>query len=74
MKKEAENIRNCEEIKVEIDSMWNVKTKRTPPKTGADRTISQSLRTYLEITAYRSYRKQKTAVLGKAHKLRKALM
>jgi len=63
-------------IIIEIQRMWNVKAKVIPIIIEATGTISQSLRQslsnipgQLEIKG-----KQKTATLGTAHTLRKALM
>jgi hypothetical protein len=36
LKKEAEEILKYEELTIEIECLWNVKTKLMPLKTGAD--------------------------------------
>jgi len=75
-KKEAGKILNYKELKIELQRMWNVKTKVIPVITGATGTISRSFRKYVsnipgkhEVTEL-----QKTAILGAAHILRKVLM
>jgi hypothetical protein len=56
--------------------MWNVKTKVRPVITGATGTISKSFRKYLSSIPGKHDIKElhKTAILGTAHILRKALM
>jgi hypothetical protein len=56
--------------------MWNVKTRVIPVITGATGTISKSFRKYASnIPGNHEVRElQKTAILGTAHVLRKALM
>jgi hypothetical protein len=39
IKKETEKILKCEELTIEIQRMWNVKTKAIPVKIGATETI-----------------------------------
>jgi hypothetical protein len=63
------------EYTIEIQRMWNVKTKVIPVIIGATGTISKSFRKYLsnipgnhEVKAL-----QKTTILGTAHILRKVL-
>jgi hypothetical protein len=62
IKKEAEKILKYEDLTIEIQRMWNVKTKVIPVIIGATGTISKSFRKYVsniqEITKLRSYRKQ----------------
>jgi len=55
--------------------MWNVKAKVIPVIIGVTGTISQSLRQYLSnVTGKHEMKEmQKTAVLGTAHVLRRAL-
>jgi hypothetical protein len=62
IKKDAEKILKYKDLIIEIQRMWNVKTKVTPVTTGATGTISKSFRKHLssvpESTASRNYRKQ----------------
>ena len=61
---------------MEIQRMWNVKTKVISVITGATGTISKSFRKYVSnIPGKREVKElQKTAILGTAHILRKVLM
>jgi hypothetical protein len=56
--------------------MWNVKTKVTPVIIGAMGTISKSFRQYLSSIPGKHdiTERQKTAILGTAHILRKVVM
>jgi hypothetical protein len=65
-----------QQLIIEIQRMWNVKTKVTPVIIGATGTISKSFRKYLSsITGKHDIKElQKTAVLGTAHILREVLM
>jgi hypothetical protein len=76
IKKEAEKILKYKDLVIEIQRMWNVKTKVTPLIIGATGTISKSLRKYLSSIPGKHNIKelQKTAILGTAHTLRKVLM
>jgi hypothetical protein len=76
IKKEAENILKYKDPTIEIQSTWNVKTKVTPVTIGATGTISKSFRKYLNSIPgkHNIKERQKTAILGTAHTLRKALM
>jgi len=47
IKKEAENILKYKDLTVEIQRMWNVKTKVIPVIIGATGTISKSFRKYV---------------------------
>jgi len=76
IKKEAEKILKYKGLTIEIQRMWNVKSKVIPVIIGATGTISKSFRKYVsnipgkhEVTKL-----QKTAILGTAHILRKVLM
>ena len=76
IKKEAENILKYKDLTIEIQHMWNVKTKVITVIIGATGTISKAFRKYvsnipgnLEVKEL-----QKTAILGTAHILRKVLM
>jgi len=63
-------------IIIEIQRMWNVKTKVMPVIIGATGTISKSCRKYMINTPGKHEVKelQKTATLGTAHILRKVLL
>jgi hypothetical protein len=76
IKREAEKILKYKDIIIEIQRIWNVKTKVMPVKIGATGTISKSVRKYLSSIPGRHDIKelQKTATLGTAHILRKVLM
>jgi hypothetical protein len=60
---------------MEIQCMWNVKTRVIPVIIGATGTISKSSRKYVSnITGNNEVRElQKTAILGTAHILEKVL-
>jgi hypothetical protein len=75
IKKEAEKILNYKDLTIEIQRMWNVKTKVIPVIIGATGTISESFRNYVsKIPRNREVKEpQKTAILGTAHILRKVL-
>jgi hypothetical protein len=75
IKKEAEKILKYQDLTIEIQSMWNVKTRVVPVIIEATGTISESFRKYVsnipenhEVKAL-----QKTAILSTAHILRKVL-
>jgi hypothetical protein len=75
IKKEAEKIPKYKDLRIEIQSMWNIKTKVIKVIIGATGTISKLFRKYVsnipgnhEVTEL-----QKTAILGTAHILRKVL-
>jgi hypothetical protein len=63
-------------IIIEIQRMWNVKTKAIPVIIVASGTISKSFRKYVSNIPGKHEVKelQKTAILGTAHILRKVLM
>ena len=78
IKKEVEKILKYKDLTIEIQRMWNVKTKVIPVIpviTGATGTISKSFRKYVSNIPGKHEVKelQKTAVLGTAHILRKVL-
>ena len=75
-KKETEKILKYKDLTIEIQHMWNVKTKVIPVIIGATRTISKSFRKYVSNIPGKHEVKelQKTAILGTAHILRKVLM
>jgi hypothetical protein len=64
------------DLTIEIQRMWNVKTRVIPVIIGETGTISKSLRKYVStIPGNHDVRElQKTAILGTAHRLRKVLM
>ena len=76
IKKEAEKILKHKDLTIEIQRMWNVKTKMISVITGATGTISKSFRKYVSnIPGKREVKElQKTAILDTAHILRKELM
>ena len=76
LKKETEKIVKYKDLTIEIQRMWNVKTKVIPVITGATGTISKSFRKYVSNIpgTHEVNELQKTAILGTAHTLRKALM
>ena len=76
IKKEAEKILEYKDLTIEIERMWNVKTKVIPVTTGATGTISKSFRKYVSNLPGKHEVKeiQKTAILGTEHILRKVLM
>jgi hypothetical protein len=75
IKKEAHKILKYIDLTIEIQRMWNVKTKVIPVIIGATGTISKSFRKYVSnIPGNKEVKKlQKTAILGTAHILRKVL-
>jgi len=76
IKKETEKIVKYKDLTIEIQRMWNVKTKVIPVITGATGTISKSFRKYVSNIPGKHEVKelQKTVTLGTAHILRKVLM
>jgi len=76
IKKEAEKILKYKDLTIEIQRMWNLKTKIIPVIIGATGTISKSFRKYASnIPGKHDVKElQKTAILGTAHILRKVLM
>jgi len=76
IQKEAEKILKYKDLTIEIQRMWNVKTKVIPVIIGATGTISKSFRKYVSNIPGKHEVKelQKTATLGTAHILRKVLM
>jgi hypothetical protein len=76
IKKEGKKILKYKHLIIEIQRMWNVKTKVTPVIIGATGTISKSFRKYLSSIPGKHDIKelQKTAILGTAHTLREVLM
>ena len=76
IKKEAEKILKYKVLTIEIQRMWNIKTKVIPVIIGATGTISKSFRKYVSnIPGNHEVKElQKRAILGIAHILRKVLM
>ena len=76
IKKEAEKILKYKNITIEIQRMWNVKTKVIPVIIGATGTISKTFRKYVSnIPGNHEVKElQKTAILDTAHILRKVLV
>ena len=74
-KKEAEKILKYKDLTIEIQRMWNVKTKVIPVIIGATETIPKSFVNYVSnIPGNHEVKElQKTAILGTAHILRKVL-
>jgi hypothetical protein len=75
IKKEAEKILKYKDLTIEIQCMWNVKSKVIPAIIGATGTISKSFRKYVSnIPGNHEVKKlQKTDILDTAHILRKVL-
>jgi hypothetical protein len=75
IKKEVEKILKYKDLTIEIQCMWNVKTKAIPIIRGATGTISKSFRKYVSNIPGKHEVKelQKTAILGTANILRKVL-
>jgi len=75
IKKEAEKIL-YKDLTIEIQRMWNVKTKVIPVIMGATGTILKSFRKYVSNIPGKHEVKelQKTAILGTAHVLRELLL
>ena len=71
IKKEAEKILIYKDLTIEIQRMWNVKTKVIPVIRGATGTVSKSFRKYISNIPGKHEVKelQKTAILGTAHTL-----
>jgi len=69
IKKEAEKILKYKDLTIEIQWMWNVKTKVIPVIVSANETISKSFRKYVSnIPGNHEVKElQKTAILGTAH-------
>jgi hypothetical protein len=76
IKKEAQNFLKYKDLIIEIQCMWNVKTKVMQVIIGATGTISKSFTKYLSSISGKHDIKelQKTAILGTAHILWKVLM
>jgi hypothetical protein len=69
IKKEAEKVLKYKDLTIEIQRMWNVKTKVIPVIIGATGTISKSFRKYVSNIPGKHEVKElhKIATLGTAH-------
>jgi len=76
IKKETEKILKYKDLTIEIQHMWNVKTKVIPIIIGATGTISKSFRKYVSNIPGKYVVKelQKRAILGTAHILWKVIV
>ena len=76
IKNEAEKILKYKDLTIEIQRMWNVKTKVIPVIKGVTGAISKSFRKYVSNIPGKQEVKelQKTAILGTAHILREVIM
>jgi len=76
IKKEADKILKYKDLTIEIQRMWNVKTKVIPVIVGTTAAISKSFRQYVSNIPGKHKLKelQKTAILGTAQILRKLRM
>jgi hypothetical protein len=76
IQKEAKKFLKYKDLTIEIQRMWNVKTRVIPVIIAATRTISKSFRKYVSTIPGNHEVKelQKTAILSTAHILRKVLM
>jgi hypothetical protein len=76
IKKEAEKILKYKDLTIDIQRMWNVKTKVIPVIIGATGTISKSFRKYVSNIPGKHEVKElkKTAILGTAQTLWTVLM
>jgi hypothetical protein len=76
IQKEAEKMLKYKDLTIEIQRMWNVKTRVIPVIIGTTTIISKSFRKYVStIPGNHGVKElQKTAILGTAHILRKVLM
>jgi hypothetical protein len=66
IKKEAKKIPKYKDLAIEIQRMWNIKTKAIPVIIGATGTISESFRKYVSNIRGKHEVKelQKTSILG----------
>jgi hypothetical protein len=76
IKKGAKKIVKYKDLIIEIQHMWNVKTKVMPVIIGATETISKSFRKYLSSVPGKQNIKglRRTPILGTAYILQKVLM
>jgi hypothetical protein len=75
IKKEAKKILKYKDLTIEIQHMWNEKTKLIPVIIGATGTTSKSFRKYVSniLGNHEVKELQKTDILGTAHLLRQVL-
>jgi hypothetical protein len=75
IKKEGKKILKYKDLIIEIQCMWNVKTRVIPVIIGVTGTISKSFRKYVSNIPgnHKIKELQKTAILGTAHILWKML-
>ena len=75
IKKEAEKILKYKDLTIEIQRMWNVKTRVIPVIIAATGNISKSFRKYVsDVSGNHDVKElEKIAILGTAHILRKVL-
>jgi hypothetical protein len=75
IKKDSEKILKYKDLTIEIQRMWNVKTRVIPVTIGVTGTISKSFRKYVSNIPgnHEVWELQKTAILCPAHILRKVL-
>jgi hypothetical protein len=71
IKKEAKKVLKYKDLMVEMQHVWNVKTKVIPVTVGPTGTISKSFTKYLRKVhgKHKIKELQKTAILGIAHKI-----
>jgi hypothetical protein len=76
IQKEGEKILKYKNLTLEIQRMWNVKSRVVPVIIGETETISKSLRKYVSTIPgnHEVKEQQKTAILGTAHILRKVMI
>jgi hypothetical protein len=76
IRKESEKILKYKDLTIEVQRMWNVKTKVIPVIIGASGSVSKSFRKYVSNIPGKHEVKelQNEAILGTAHILRKVLM
>jgi hypothetical protein len=76
IQKEAEKILKYKDLTIEIQRMWNVKTRVIPVIFGVTGNISKPFRKYVSTIPGKLevQELQKTAILGTAHILRKVLL
>ena len=76
IKKEVEKILKYKDLTIEIQRIWNVKTKVIPVIIGATGTISKSFGKHVSniLGKHEVKELQKTAILGTAQILRKVLI
>jgi len=76
IKKETEKSLKYKDLTIEIQRMWNVKTKVIPVIIDATGTISKSFRKQVSniLENHKVKELQKTAILGTAHILLKVLI